>query len=109
MKKISVEGLDLRLTEALKQQEREEPVLLTDDSEVLGVFVRLPKRFDEAGVDLSLCVNQPGGPVFLIVQAKSLGATPGAQGQPVFGSCRGMLTVVSEDDEHLKDFGEYMQ
>ena len=29
-------------------------------------------------------------------------------GQPVFGSCKGMLNVVSEDDEHLKDFAEYM-
>ena len=28
---------------------------------------------------------------------------------PVFGSCRGMLTILSEDDEHLKDFGPYME
>jgi antitoxin (DNA-binding transcriptional repressor) of toxin-antitoxin stability system len=28
--------------------------------------------------------------------------------QPQFGGCRGMLTVVSEDDEHLQDFREYM-
>ncbi|MEX2138986.1 MAG: hypothetical protein WD894_06970, partial [Pirellulales bacterium] len=26
----------------------------------------------------------------------------------VFGGCRGMLTVVADDDEHLKDFEEYM-
>jgi antitoxin (DNA-binding transcriptional repressor) of toxin-antitoxin stability system len=24
------------------------------------------------------------------------------------GSCKGMLIVLQEDDEHLKDFGEYM-
>ena len=27
---------------------------------------------------------------------------------PRFGSCREMLTVVADDDEHLRDFGEYM-
>jgi antitoxin (DNA-binding transcriptional repressor) of toxin-antitoxin stability system len=28
--------------------------------------------------------------------------------RPVPGRCKGMLTVVAEDDEHLKDFAEYM-
>jgi hypothetical protein len=27
---------------------------------------------------------------------------------PLPGRCRGMLTVLSEDDEHLKDWAEYM-
>lgn len=27
---------------------------------------------------------------------------------PKFGSCQGMLTIISDDDEHLKDFMEYM-
>ncbi len=27
---------------------------------------------------------------------------------PKFGNCKGMLTIVSDDDEHLKDFAEYM-
>lgn len=27
---------------------------------------------------------------------------------PRFGNCKGMLTIVSDDDEHLKDFAEYM-
>jgi len=29
-------------------------------------------------------------------------------GTPRFGNCKGMLTIVSEDNEHLKDFEEYM-
>ena len=33
---------------------------------------------------------------------------PSANPQPVFGSCKGMLTIVTEDEEHLKDFKEYM-
>jgi antitoxin (DNA-binding transcriptional repressor) of toxin-antitoxin stability system len=28
--------------------------------------------------------------------------------QPQFGSCKGMLTIVDDDDEHLEDFKEYM-
>ena len=24
------------------------------------------------------------------------------------GNCKGMLTIVADDDEHLRDFGEYM-
>jgi antitoxin (DNA-binding transcriptional repressor) of toxin-antitoxin stability system len=28
--------------------------------------------------------------------------------QPRFGSCKGMLTIVDEDDEHLADFKDYM-
>ncbi len=24
------------------------------------------------------------------------------------GNCKGMLTIVADDEEHLKDFGEYM-
>ena len=31
-----------------------------------------------------------------------------AKPQPVFGSSRGKLLIVAEDDEHLKDFQEYM-
>ena len=29
--------------------------------------------------------------------------------KPVFGAGRGTLTIVSEDEEHLKDFHEYMK
>lgn len=27
---------------------------------------------------------------------------------PLAGRCKGMIQVISEDDEHLKDFAEYM-
>jgi antitoxin (DNA-binding transcriptional repressor) of toxin-antitoxin stability system len=32
---------------------------------------------------------------------------PGWQ-RPGPGLCKGMMTIVSDDDEHLKDFAEYM-
>jgi len=28
--------------------------------------------------------------------------------QPRFGNCQGKLTILADDDEHLKDFEEYM-
>jgi antitoxin (DNA-binding transcriptional repressor) of toxin-antitoxin stability system len=28
--------------------------------------------------------------------------------QPRFGSCKGMLTIVTDDEEHPEDFTEYM-
>jgi prevent-host-death family protein len=28
---------------------------------------------------------------------------------PVFGSCKGMLTIVAEDEDHLNDFASYMK
>jgi antitoxin (DNA-binding transcriptional repressor) of toxin-antitoxin stability system len=31
------------------------------------------------------------------------------QPRPVFGRGKGMLTIISEDDEHLKDFAGYMR
>jgi antitoxin (DNA-binding transcriptional repressor) of toxin-antitoxin stability system len=39
--------------------------------------------------------------------AKLVGSRPAPRPrQP--GNCKGMLTIVSDDDEHLKDFEEYM-
>jgi antitoxin (DNA-binding transcriptional repressor) of toxin-antitoxin stability system len=35
-------------------------------------------------------------------------AEPSAQPHPVPGRGKGMLTVISDDDEHLKDFAEYL-
>jgi prevent-host-death family protein len=31
-----------------------------------------------------------------------------ARPQPIFGSCRGKLIIVEEDEAHLEDFKEYM-
>ncbi len=34
--------------------------------------------------------------------------TAASKPQPQFGSCKGMLTIVSDDDEHLEHFKEYV-
>jgi len=42
--------------------------------------------------------------------AKLLIPSPALQRQPrVPGNCKGMITLLIEDDEHLKDFEEYMK
>jgi antitoxin (DNA-binding transcriptional repressor) of toxin-antitoxin stability system len=28
--------------------------------------------------------------------------------RPDFGLCKGMMTILADDDEHLRDFAEYM-
>jgi antitoxin (DNA-binding transcriptional repressor) of toxin-antitoxin stability system len=35
-------------------------------------------------------------------------STPGEQPHPMPGRGRGMLTIISEDEDQLKDFAEYM-
>ncbi len=53
----------------------------------------------------------PGEEVILTRSAKPVAhivAGPGEQPRPVPGRGKGMLTVISEDDDHLKDFAEYM-
>jgi len=35
-------------------------------------------------------------------------ASPAEKPRPLPGRCKGMLTIVAEDDEHLEDFKEYM-
>jgi antitoxin (DNA-binding transcriptional repressor) of toxin-antitoxin stability system len=40
--------------------------------------------------------------------AKLIAARPPVRQRPEPGRCKGMITIVSDDDEHLKDFEEYM-
>jgi len=111
MKTIALEQMDQRIAEALKQQRREDPILLTKGSDALGLLLRLPEGTKDSDVDGVFWLEEPMGRVLVIIQAK-YSPHPREEvgpGQPVFGSCKGMLTIVSEDDEHLKDFEEYMK
>ncbi len=42
------------------------------------------------------------------VVARIVGERPAAGQRPGPGLCKGMITIVSADDEHLNDFAEYM-
>jgi antitoxin (DNA-binding transcriptional repressor) of toxin-antitoxin stability system len=53
----------------------------------------------------------PGEAVLLTRNDRTVARLVGEAGempQPVPGRGKGMLTIVSDDDEHLKDFAEYM-
>ncbi|MFT3879154.1 MAG: type II toxin-antitoxin system Phd/YefM family antitoxin [Gemmatales bacterium] len=42
------------------------------------------------------------------VVARLVGERRPAKQRPGPGLCKGMITIVADDDEHLKDFAEYM-
>lgn len=111
MKTIALEQVDQRIAEALKEQRREDPILLTKGPDALGLLLRLPDGLKDWDIDGAYWLEEPTGRVFVIIQAKHgqpFGSEVGT-GQPVFGSCKGMMTIVSDDDEHLKDFEDYMK
>ncbi|QQS46395.1 MAG: type II toxin-antitoxin system prevent-host-death family antitoxin [Acidobacteriota bacterium] len=67
---------------------------------------------EEAKLHLAELISklQPGEEIVITQDSRPVAELRSLQqsAQPRFGSCRGMLTIVAEDDEHLKDFEEYM-
>ncbi len=62
----------------------------------------LPKLIHELSAGEEVVITENSQPV-----ARLVGARPVRKPrQP--GNCRGMLTILQEDEEHLKDFAEYM-
>jgi antitoxin (DNA-binding transcriptional repressor) of toxin-antitoxin stability system len=43
------------------------------------------------------------------VVARIVGERRPLRQRPGPGLCKGMMTIVADDDEHLKDFAEYME
>jgi hypothetical protein len=112
MKTIALEQLDNRLAEALEEQRLDDPLVLTKGSDALGLLLRLPEGTKDSDVDGVFWLEEPTGRRLVVIIEAKCGPQHGQEGgrdHPVFGSCKGMLTIVSEDDEHLKDFEEYME
>ena len=69
---------------------------------------------DEAQAKLAEVIARlaPGDEVIITENqqpvAKLIGQRPRPWQRPQPGLCKGMLTIVSDDEEHLKDFAEYM-
>lgn len=63
---------------------------------------RLPQIIDELHPGEEVVIIRGHRPVARLTAELPVGV-------PIPGRCKGMLTVVSEDDEHLKDFAEYME
>jgi antitoxin (DNA-binding transcriptional repressor) of toxin-antitoxin stability system len=62
----------------------------------------LPELIDRLQSGAEIVITRDNQPVAL------LHLPAGALPQPRFGNCRGSLTILKEDDEHLEDFREYM-
>ena len=67
----------------------------------------------EAQAKLTDLIHQltPGEEVVITENERpvaKLVASPAEKPHPVLGRCKGMLTIVAEDDEHLDGFREYM-
>jgi prevent-host-death family protein len=63
---------------------------------------KLPELIEKLTPDEDVIITRNNQPVARLV------GQPPAKPQPVFGRGRGKVVVLSEDDEHLKDFEEYM-
>ena len=61
----------------------------------------LPELLDKLVPGDAVVITRDGKPVARLTPEWPVGV-------PIPGRCRGMLTVVSDDDEHLKDFAEYL-
>ncbi|MFI5365256.1 MAG: type II toxin-antitoxin system Phd/YefM family antitoxin [Candidatus Binatia bacterium] len=64
---------------------------------------RLPELIAKTAPGEEVLITRDNKPVAQLVRL------PVGKPQPVFGSCKGKLRVVAEDDEHLRDFAEYME
>jgi hypothetical protein len=111
MKAIPLEQLGERVSKMVEGQEEHEAIQLTKDSSTVALLLRVPVTMKDTEPDFVLFSEGPSGRIFVFVEAKhaSQQKTDHAVGRPVFGAGRGTFTEVSEDDEHLKDFKEYME
>jgi antitoxin (DNA-binding transcriptional repressor) of toxin-antitoxin stability system len=64
---------------------------------------KLPEIIDKLAPSEELIITRNDQPIATLVGPQRPARKPR---QP--GNCKGMLTIVSDDDEHLKDFADYM-
>jgi prevent-host-death family protein len=64
---------------------------------------RLSDLIHELGPGEEVVITEHDQPVAKLVSEK-----PAIRQRPQPGLCRGMITIVADDEEHLKDFAEYM-
>ena len=73
------------------------PTLTIDE-----VQSQLPQLIDRLRPGEEVVITRHNQPVATLVVSGTKRPTP------VFGSCKGMLTIHADDDDHLADFAEYM-
>jgi antitoxin (DNA-binding transcriptional repressor) of toxin-antitoxin stability system len=63
---------------------------------------KLPELIDKLVPGEEVVITRNEQPVAELIRL------PAEKPHPVPGRCKGMLTILSEDDEYLKDWAEYM-
>ncbi len=109
---IPVEQLGERLTKALETQQQNEAIELTKNDDIVAWVVPVPQKInDNSQGEIVFSVEQPSGRRLTVhVEIKlDSSRTDKSTSIPVFGAGRGTLSIVSEDEEHLNDFQEYMK
>jgi prevent-host-death family protein len=94
MKIASVAEVKSQLSALLRASE-EGPVVVTRNGRPVAVILGFQ---DEEEVERLLMAYSPGLRAIL----------ERSRHRPQPGLCKGMITIVADDDEHLKDFAEYM-
>jgi len=65
---------------------------------------RLPELIDHLAADEQLVITRDQQPIARLLAEEKPQRHPRKA-----GSAKGLLTILVEDDEHLKDFAEYME
>lgn len=69
---------------------------------VADAQAQLPELIDKLSTGEEVVIVRDNLAVAQLVPVKP------ARPRPRFGSCKGMLTIISDDDEHLDHFAEYV-
>lgn len=93
MSTITLADAQAKLAEVIAGLAAGDELLITDGTRPVARLSAVPSPLPEP--------RQPGSAV-------GIRATPDQSSGPVFGCGKGMLTIHSDDDDHLQDFAEYM-
>ena len=63
---------------------------------------KLPELIEQLGLGEEIVITRNSEPVAKLV------SQPAPSLQPIFGRGKGKVLIVAEDQEHLKDFEDYM-
>jgi prevent-host-death family protein len=63
---------------------------------------KLPELIDKVAAGEGVVITRDDKPVAQMLPIQQ------TKPQPRFGSCKGMLTILQDDEDHLEQFKEYM-
>lgn len=110
-KTIAIEQLGGRVSDVLEQQGADVAIPLTKGGDTVAWVLKVPTSLRASVAGPVVFSEGPGGQVIAVVQAAyaDAGRVDGGPRTPVFGAGRGTLTMLSDDEDHLLDFQEYME